>query len=487
MRDYRKFYIDGAWVEPAQPKPLDVVNPATEGVAGVISLGSRTDVDRAVAAAQRAFETWSRSSREERMALLERIIEVYKRRMDDMAQAISEEMGAPIATVARPQQAPSGLGHFKVALGVLKDFEFEKLQGTTKIVREPVGVCGLITPWNWPANQIACKVAPALACGCTMVLKPSEIAPLSGHVMAEILHEAGVPAGVFNLVDGDGPTVGAALASHPGIDMVSFTGSTRAGILVDKAAADTVKKVALELGGKSPNILLEGAPLEQAVGHGVMVMMNNTGQSCNAPSRMLVPRRHLAEVEAIAAAVASSVVVGDPADGKTAMGPQSSELQWRKVQGLIEKGIEEGARLICGGLGRPEGLARGWYTRPTIFSNVTNDMTIAREEVFGPVLCILPYDTEEEAIRIANDTPYGLSAYVFGDTHEHAARVGARIRAGNVHLNGAGLDVCGAFGGYKQSGLGREWGAFGFEEFLEVKSVFGADTRAKAGVAEIPA
>jgi len=487
MRDYRKFYIDGAWVDPAQPQTLDVLNPATEGVAGVISLGSRVDVDRAVAAAQRAFETWSRSSREERMALLGRIIEVYKRRMADMAQAISEEMGAPLATVARPQQAPSGLGHFKVALGVLKDFEFEKLQGTTKIVREPVGVCGLITPWNWPANQIACKVAPALACGCTMVLKPSEIAPLSGHVMAEILHEAGVPAGVFNLVDGDGPTVGAALSSHPGIDMVSFTGSTRAGILVDKAAADTVKKVALELGGKSPNIVLEGAPLEQAVGHGVMVMMNNTGQSCNAPSRMLVPRRHLAEVEAIAAAVASTVVVGDPADDKTAMGPQSSELQWRKVQALIEKGIEEGARLVCGGPGRPEGLARGWYTRPTIFSDVTNEMTIAREEIFGPVLCILPYDTEEEAIRVANDTPYGLSAYVFGDTHEHAARVGARIRAGNVHLNGASLDVCGSFGGYKQSGLGREWGAFGFEEFLEVKSVFGADARAKAGLAEIPA
>jgi acyl-CoA reductase-like NAD-dependent aldehyde dehydrogenase len=476
MRDYRKFYIDGAWVDPAQPQMLDVLNPATEGVAGVISLGSRVDVDRAVAAAQRAFETWSRSSREERMALLGRIIEVYKRRMSDMAQAISEEMGAPLATVARPQQAPSGLGHFKVALGVLKDFEFEKLQGTTRIVREPVGVCGLITPWNWPANQIACKVAPALACGCTMVLKPSEIAPLSGHVMAEILHEAGVPAGVFNLVDGDGPTVGAALSSHPGIDMVSFTGSTRAGILVDKAAADTVKKVALELGGKSPNIILEGAPLEQAVGHGVMVMMNNTGQSCNAPSRMLVPRRRLAEVEAIAAAVASTVVVGDPADGKTAMGPQSSELQWRKVQALIEKGIEEGARPVCGGPGRPEGLARGWYTRPTIFSDVTNDMTIAREEIFGPVLCILPYDTEEEAIRVANDTPYGLSAYVFGDTHEHAARVGARIRAGNVHLNGASLDVCGSFGGYKQSGLGREWGAFGFEEFLEVKSVFGAVT-----------
>ncbi len=475
MRDYSKFYIDGKWVEPAAPRKLDVINPATEAVAGVISLGSRADVDRAVAAAQRAFETFSRTSREERMALLTRIIEVYQARLDDMAAAISEEMGAPLATISRPMQAPAGLGHFQVALGVLKDFEFERMLGTTQVVREPVGVCGLITPWNWPANQIACKVAPALACGCTMVLKPSEIAPFSGHVLAEILHEAGVPAGVFNLVDGDGPTVGAAISSHPGIDMVSFTGSTRAGIMVDKAAADTVKKVSLELGGKSPNIILEGAPLEQAVGHGVLVMMNNTGQSCNAPSRMLVPRRHLATVEAIAAAAAATVVVGDPNDPKTGMGPQASEAQWRKVQALIEQGIKEGAKVVAGGPGRPEGIARGFYTRPTVFSGVTNDMTIAREEIFGPVLCILPYDTEEEAIRIANDTPYGLSAYVWGDTHDHARRVGSRIRAGNVHINGAQLDICGSFGGYKQSGLGREWGEFGFEEFLEVKSVFGAD------------
>jgi aldehyde dehydrogenase (NAD+) len=474
MHDCTRFYIDGQWVEPAAPRTFEVINPATEAVAGVISLGSKADVDRAVAAAQRAFESYSHTTREERMALLARIVAVYERRLDDMAVAISEEMGAPLAKIARTQQAPAGLGHFKVALAVLKDFEFEKQQGTTRIVREPVGVCGLITPWNWPANQIACKVAPALACGCTMVLKPSEIAPFSGHIMAEILHEAGVPPGVFNLVDGDGPTVGAALSSHPGIDMVSFTGSTRAGILVDKAAADTVKKVSLELGGKSPNIILDGAPLEQAVGHGVLVMMNNTGQSCNAPSRMLVPRKRLAEVEAIAAAVAAKVVVGDPGDPATGMGPQSSELQWRRVQGLIEQGIKEGAKVVCGGPGRPEGLARGYYTRPTIFSNVTNDMTIAREEIFGPVLCILPYDTEAEAIRIANDTPYGLSAYVFGDTPAHAQAVGSRIRAGNVHINGANLDVFGSFGGYKQSGLGREWGAFGFEEFLEVKSVFGA-------------
>jgi acyl-CoA reductase-like NAD-dependent aldehyde dehydrogenase len=474
MRDCARFYVDGQWVAPAEQRTLEVINPATELVAGVISLGSRTDVDRAVAAAHRAFDGYSRTTRAERVALLQAVIDAYKRRMDDMAQAISEEMGAPLAKVARPQQAPSGLGHFMVALGVLKDFEFEKMQGTTQIVREPVGVCGLITPWNWPANQIACKVAPALACGCTMVLKPSEIAPFSGHIMAEILHEAGVPPGVFNLVDGDGPTVGAALASHPGIDMVSFTGSTRAGILVDKAAADTVKKVSLELGGKSPNIILDGAPLDQAVAHGVLVMMNNTGQSCNAPSRMLVPRKYLVQVEVIAAAVAAKLVVGDLADPATTMGPQASEAQWRKVQGLIEQGLQEGAKLVCGGPGRPEGLTRGFYTRPTIFSNVNNDMTIAREEIFGPVLCILPYDTEDEAIRIANDTPYGLSAYVFGGTPEHAKAVGARIRAGNVHINGANLDTRGSFGGYKQSGLGREWGVFGFEEFLEVKSVFGA-------------
>jgi aldehyde dehydrogenase (NAD+) len=486
MRDYTKFYIDGRWIDPASPRKLDVVNPATEAVAGVISLGSRADVDRAVAAARRAFETYSRTSREERLALFGRILEVYKSRLDDMALAISEEMGAPLATIARPMQAPAGLGHFQVAMGVLKEFPFERMLGTTQVVREPIGVCGLITPWNWPANQIACKVAPALACGCTMVLKPSEIAPFDAHILAEILHEAGVPAGVFNLVDGDGPTVGAAISSHPGIDMVSFTGSTRAGIMVDKAAADTVKKVSLELGGKSPNVILEGAPLEQAVGHGVLVMMNNSGQSCNAPSRMLVPRRHLATVEAIAAAAAATVVVGDPTNPKTGMGPQASEAQWRKVQGLIEQGIKEGAKVVAGGLGRPEGIAHGFYTRPTVFSGVTNDMTIAREEIFGPVLCILPYDTEEDAIRIANDTPYGLSAYVWGDTHEHARRVGSRIRAGNVHINGAQLDICGSFGGYKQSGLGREWGEFGFEEFLEVKSVFGADASAvKGSIAEL--
>ena len=473
MREYRRFYIDGAWTGPAAARSFEVVNPATEGVVAVISLGDRIDVDRAVAAARRAFDAWSRTSREERIALLGRIVDACKHRMDDLAQAITEEMGAPLATVSRPMQAPSALGHFKVAMEVLAAFDFERAQGATRIVREPIGVVGMITPWNWPANQIACKVAPALAAGCTMVLKPSEMSPLSALVIAEIMHEAGVPKGVFNLVNGEGPTVGSALAAHPGIDMISFTGSTRAGILVDKAAADTVKKVALELGGKSPNILLDDVDVRKAVGHGVATMMLNTGQSCNAPSRMLVPSLRLAEVEQAALAALGKVKVGDPLDPSTTMGPQASGAQWRRVQGFIETGIKEGARVVAGGIGRPEGLRRGFFTRPTIFSGVTNNMTVAREEIFGPVLCILPYTDEEEAIRIANDTPYGLSSYVSSGDLEHARAVARRIRAGNVHLNGHGLDTAAPFGGYKQSGLGREWGAFGLDEYLEVKAVMG--------------
>jgi acyl-CoA reductase-like NAD-dependent aldehyde dehydrogenase len=472
MRDYRKFYIDGEWVSPRKENTLEVINPATEAVAGIISMGSEEDVDLAVAAAKRAFESFSRTTREDRLALFGRILEVYQRRLGEMAAAITEEMGAPLETVSKTMQAPAGLGHFAVAAGILKEFPFEKKQGNVMFVREPVGVCGLITPWNWPANQVACKVAPALAAGCTVVLKPSELAPFDAHLLAEILDEAGVPKGVFNLVDGDGPTVGARISAHPDVDMVSFTGSTRAGILVDKAAADTVKKVALELGGKSPNVILEGADLEQAIGHGVMVMMNNTGQSCNAPSRMLVPRKHLATVEAIASAVAAQVKVGDPQAPDTVMGPVANQAQWRRVQGYIEKGQAEGAKLIAGGPGLPEGITRGFYARPTIFSEVSNDMTIAREEIFGPVLAIIPYDTEEEAVKVANDTPYGLSSYVFGPTSEDARRVGARIRAGNVHINGGNVDITGAFGGYKMSGIGREWGQLGFEEFLEVKSIF---------------
>jgi len=472
MHDYRRFYIDGQWVTPLEESDFEVVNPATEEVAGQISMGSAADVDRAVDAARRAFEGFSQTTREERLALLERIVAEYERRLDDMARAISEEMGAPLTAVARPMQAPAGLNHFGVATATLRTFEFERDLGGVRVVREPVGVCGLITPWNWPANQVAAKVAPAIATGCTMVLKPSELSPFSAHLIAEILDAAGVPAGVFNLVHGDGPTVGATIAAHPGVDMVSFTGSTRAGVLVDKAAADTVKKVSLELGGKSPNVILEGAHLERAVAHGVAVMMNNTGQSCNAPSRMLVPRAQLAQAEAVAAAAAGKIMVGHPADPKTGMGPQANRTQWLRVQDLIEQGMRAGAKLVCGGPGRPEGLDRGYFSRPTVFSEVTNDMTIAREEIFGPVLCILPYDTEEEAVRIANDTPYGLSAYVWGETVEQARGIGARIRAGNVHVNGARLDPRGSFGGYKQSGIGREWGAFGFEEFLEIKSVF---------------
>ena len=473
MTEHLEFYIDGRWVPPAgQAKTLDVVNPATEQTVARISAGAPADVDRAVAAARRAFETFGRSSREERIALLERIAAVYEKRLPEIAEAISQEMGAPMS-LARAAQAPAGLAHLKQTLGVLKDYPFSEAKGTTRILREPVGVCGLITPWNWPMNQIMCKVAPALAAGCTMVLKPSEIAPLSGIMTAQVLHEAGVPAGIFNLVNGEGPVVGAAMAAHPGIDMMSFTGSTRAGTQVAKAAADTVKRVAQELGGKSANILLDDADFPRMVKHGVRACFNNSGQSCNAPTRMLVPRARLDEAVAIAKETADATVVGDPQGEKTNLGPVASKTQFEKVQKLIEKGIAEGADLVAGGPGRPQGLDRGYYVRPTVFGNVRNEMTIAREEIFGPVLCILPYDTEDDAVRIANDTPYGLSGYVSSGDPERAFRVASRLRTGNVHLNGATVDYSAPFGGYKQSGNGREWGEFGFEEFLEVKAVMG--------------
>jgi aldehyde dehydrogenase (NAD+) len=471
MREHLEFYIDGQWVKPVQPKTLDVINPATEEPIGRISLGSAADVDKAVAAARKAFETFSQTSREERAALLERIIGAYQMRLGDLAETISLEMGAP-SWLANAAQAPSGLAHLMQTLEVLKSYEFVENRGATKILREPVGVCGFITPWNWPINQIACKVAPALAAGCTMVLKPSEVAPLNAIIFAEILHEAGVPAGVFNLVNGDGPTVGAAIASHPGIDMVSFTGSTRAGTQVAKNAADTVKRVAQELGGKSANIILDDADLKRAVEGGVRSCFTNSGQSCNAPTRMLVPRAKHAEAVAIAKAAAEATKVGDP-QTEVGIGPVVSETQFNKIQGLIEKGIEEGAELVAGGPKRPDGLKRGYYVRPTVFANVRNDMTVAREEIFGPVLCILPYDTEEDAVRIANDTPYGLSGYVSSGDSSRALRVASRLRTGNVHLNGAGPDFGAPFGGYKQSGNGREWGSYGFEEFLEVKAVMG--------------
>ena len=472
MLERLQFYIDGKWVDPVEPKTLDVINPATEEPIARISLGSKKDVDKAVAAARKAFETFSKTSREERIALLQKIIAAYQKRYGEIAETISKEMGAP-TRLSQAAQAATGVGHLNQVLQILKDYQFEEVRGQTAIVREPVGVCGFITPWNWPINQITCKVAPALAAGCTMVLKPSEIAPLNAILFAEVLHEAGVPPGVFNLVNGDGPTVGEAMSAHPGIDMMSFTGSTRAGIAVAKAAADTVKRVAQELGGKSANIVLEDADLQKAVAGGVMQMMTNSGQSCNAPSRMFIPRKKQDEAIAVAKATAEKVKVGDPFAEGTTIGPVVSETQFNKIQGLIKKGIDEGATLVTGGLGRPEGLNRGYYVRPTVFANVTNDMTIAREEIFGPVLSILPYDTEAEAIKLANETVYGLSGYVQSGSLEHARKVAAQLRTGNVHLNGAGADFTAPFGGYKQSGNGREWGDYGFEEFLEVKAVLG--------------
>jgi aldehyde dehydrogenase (NAD+) len=471
MRDYLKFYIDGAWVDPAAAKTLDVINPATEAVAGRISLGSAADVDRAARAARRAFDGFSRSSREDRLALLGRIVEVYKRRYNDMAAAITEEMGAPVS-LAQNAQAAIGLAHFQTAQGILAGYEFETLRGTTLIAHEPIGVCGFITPWNWPVNQMACKIAPALAVGCTMVLKPSEIAPFSGQILAEILHEAGVPAGVFNLVNGDGPGVGAAISAHPEVDLVSFTGSTRAGIEVAKAAAPTVKRVHQELGGKSPNIVLPDADLPAAVTRGVKHVMQNSGQSCNAPTRMLVPHAVMDQVIDIARAAAEATTVGDP-HGNAELGPVVSETQWNKIQGLIRKGIEEGATLVAGGPGKPEGLETGYYVKPTVFAHVTNDMTIAREEIFGPVVAILGYDTVDEAIRIGNDTPYGLAAYVQGKDPVQLRYVASRLRAGQVTINGAPTDVMAPFGGYKQSGNGREWGDLAFADFLETKAEIG--------------
>ncbi len=472
MRELTQFYIDGRWVDPAVPQAFDVVNPATETVTARISLGGEADVDRAVAAARKAFDGFARTSRQERVDLLEACAAVYEKRFEEIAAAISEEMGAPI-TLARTSQAKAGLGHLQEAARVLREFAFEEDLGAHRVFKEPIGVCALITPWNWPMNQIGCKVAPALAVGCTVVLKPSEFAPLSARLWAEVMHEAGVPAGVFNMVYGDGPGVGTSLTKHPDVDMVSFTGSTRAGTLVAQNAAPTVKRVTQELGGKSPNVILDDADLAAAVRRGVRSMFTNTGQSCNAPSRMLVPAAKLAEAEAVAREVAQSVVVGDPTDPDTQMGPVVSQLQHDRVQALIQKGVDEGARLVVGGPGKPEGIETGHFVRPTVFSDVDNDMTIAREEIFGPVLVMIPYENEDEAIRIANDTPYGLAAYVQSGDIEHARRVASRIRAGNVHLNGAssGYDV--PFGGFKQSGNGREWGAHGFTDFLEIKAVKG--------------
>ncbi len=473
MREKLNFYIDGKWVAPAKPRTHDVINPANEEPCGRISLGSGEDVNKAVAAAKRAFETWSQTSIDERKAYLDKIIAIYQRRLPEMAETISMEMGAPMP-LATSSQAPAGLGYLMDARKQLDEFPFEYMyNGSHRILREPIGVVGMITPWNWPQNQVCAKVGPALAAGCTMVLKPSELAPLDAILFAEIIDEAGLPPGVFNLVNGDGPGVGAALSAHPDVDMMSFTGSTRAGTSVMQNCAAGIKRVALELGGKSPNIILDDADLPKAVARGMMHMANNTGQSCNAPSRMLAPKAKYEEVVAIAAETAKSIKVQAPEDAeKGAIGPLANANQFQKVQGLIQKGIDEGARLAAGGVGRPDGFNRGYYVKPTVFADVNNTMTIAREEIFGPVLCVIPYDTEEEAIRIANDTPYGLSAYVQG-SQDRARAVARKLRAGNVHINGGFGGMGTPFGGYKQSGLGREGGKFGLEEFLEVKAAVG--------------
>jgi aldehyde dehydrogenase (NAD+) len=472
MQNADKFYINGEWVASSTDETCAVINPATEKTIAHVAMGSKTDVDKAVAAAKAAFKTFSKSSVEERSELLGRIITVYKNRMGEIAKTISQEMGAPMG-LANSAQAPAGLGHLIFAQKALAKYQFAEDIGTSRVVREPIGVCGLITPWNWPINQITAKVGPAIAAGCTMVLKPSEIAPLNALLFAEIMHEAGTPPGVFNLVNGDGPTVGVAMSSHPDIDMMSFTGSTRAGISVAQESAVTVKRVAQELGGKSPNIILDDADFEKVVARDTFGVCMNTGQSCNAPTRMLVPESRMEEAAAIAKATADSVKVGDPSDEATKIGPLVSQAQFDKVQALIQKGIDEGARLETGGVGRPDGLDAGYFVKPTIFSGVSNDMTIAREEIFGPVLSLIPYDDEDQAVEIANDTVYGLSAYVSSGDIDRARSVGARLRAGNVHINGAALDINAPFGGYKQSGNGREFSEWGLEEFLETKALLG--------------
>jgi len=467
-----KFYIDGAWVDPAVMKTVAVTNPATEDKLYDIAVGSKADVDKAVAAARKAFETFSMTSREERVELLSKIIEAYKARAKDIATAISDEMGAPM-TLAERAQAAAGLGHLASTLDVLKNYEFEEKIGNAVVVKEPVGVIGMITPWNWPLNQIACKVAPALAAGCTMILKPSEFTPTSALIFAEVLDAAGVPKGVFNLINGLGPEVGVAMSEHPGIEMISFTGSTRAGIDVAKRAANTVKRVSQELGGKSPNIILDDADLQKAVTGGTAHVFNNSGQSCNAPTRMIVPAAKMKEAAAIAKAVAEKTKAGDPKAADTNIGPVVNRTQWDKIQALIKKGIDEGATLVTGGPGLPEGVNKGFYVRPTVFADVTNDMTIAREEIFGPVLAILGAKDEAEAVKIANDTPYGLAGYVTAGSVERAKKVARQIRAGNVNLNGLPNERAAPFGGFKQSGNGREWGKYGLEEYLEAKAIAG--------------
>ncbi|WNC68853.1 aldehyde dehydrogenase family protein [Thalassotalea nanhaiensis] len=467
-----KFYINGAWVTPEHGEMMDIINPANEQIIGQLKLGTAKDVDLATQAAKDAFPAWSSTSKEERLGYLDRIIALYKERMEEMAQAISLEMGAPMS-MARGSQAPIGLTHFQTTRKALEDFIFEENQGITHVVKEAIGVCGFITPWNWPMNQIACKVAPAIACGCTMVLKPSELAPLSAQLFAQIVHDAGLPPGVFNMVQGDGPNVGSALSSHQDIELVSLTGSTRAGVAVSKNAADTIKRVTLELGGKSANIIMEDADIEQVVAAGVKDCFSNTGQSCNAPTRMLVPAKYHDKAVAAAKAVAQQTMVGDPNNSDTNLGPLSNKNQFTKVNNMIQQAVEQGTELVTGGSGRPEGLDHGYYVKPTIFANVTNDMMLAREEVFGPVLAIMPYDNEEQAIEIANDTLYGLAGYIQGKDMNQARHIARSIRAGTIYINDPEFDPYAPFGGYKQSGNGREWGHFAFDDFLEIKGIVG--------------
>jgi aldehyde dehydrogenase (NAD+) len=470
MREYLKFYVGGTWIDPVRPRTMDVVNPATEEVCGHVSAGSAADVDTAVAAARAAVPSWSATSVADRLDLLRGIAEVYQKRAGDLATALTEEMGAP-AALAGGFQLNLGAGHLAKAIEVLETYVFEEQRGTLRVLREPIGVCGLITPWNWPLNQIAVKVFPALATGNTTVLKPSEKSPFTGQLFAEILDEAGVPAGVFNLVQGDGPGVGVPLSSYPDVDLISFTGSTRAGVEVARNAAPTVKRVVQELGGKSPNIILDDADLARNVGNGVPGVMMNSGQTCSAATRMLVPRARMADAVEAARRAAEQTTVGDP-NGEVVIGPVVSAAQFEKIQALIQKGIDEGATLVTGGVGRPDGLTRGYYVRPTVFADVDNDMTIAREEIFGPVLVVIGYDDVDDAVRIANDTDYGLAGNVAGADLDQARAVARRIRAGWVSINDA-FDFNAPFGGYKRSGNGREWGEFGFDDYLEIKGILG--------------
>ncbi|GBR55043.1 aldehyde dehydrogenase [Neokomagataea thailandica NBRC 106555] len=475
MRHSQEFYINGVWTTPLGNKTLSVINPATEKPVATLALGTAEDVQSAVAAAKKAFNSWSSSTRAERLVVLQKILDIYQRRSEDMAQAISLEMGSPIER-ARDSQTWAGQAHIAEMIEALKRFVFEEKRDHCLITREAVGVCALITPWNWPMNQVTCKVAPALAAGCTMVLKPSEVAPLSSIIFAEIVEEAGLPPGVFNMVHGTGPDVGEALSRHPDVDMVSLTGSTRAGAAVAHAAADSIKRVHQELGGKSPNIILDDADLTEAVRSGVSNCFSNSGQSCDAPTRMLVPRNRMNEALEIARARAEELKVGNPEDSSTDLGPVVSDLQYDRIQALIERGIAEGATLVTGGLGRPEGLSVGYYVKPTIFGNVTADMTVFKEEIFGPVLSIIAYDDEEHAIALAHDTVYGLAAYIQSGDLERARKIARRLRAGNVNINGSAWTVKVPFGGFGQSGNGRECSDFGLHDFTEVKAVIGWDT-----------